>query len=560
VPLLPLDRIIPTPDNPRRVVNPVALESMAASIRAQAEAGHPGGVLEPILVRPHPDKAGYYDMRAGFRRWTAAKMAGQTHILAIVRNMTDEEAMLITVVENLEREDLHPLEEAAGIQTLLEKGWDEASIADRLGGGKSGRSAGWVARRVSLLKLIEPFKKWTLNAQHPMNRAPISMLERLARLPADNQKELHRGWAEQIDDDCSSVPYWFDNLEILDREINDRFFRRLKNAGWDLADAVLYPKAGSCLACDKRTAARPLLFGEDQDEAVGKTNDACLDPVCFAEKKHRALEAKVKKSTIEYGRVFLIDNTCSYGKPSPELQKAWGGCVLGANQVHEVAKSDPGAQPAMAIAGTGEGKLTWVQLGALKPEQRHSARPMGTDGKPMPKPLRERRAELLQRRQAYVIDLARAKLHLWAIGKPEPKQKDLAADIATWDLHALLLAFGTAERRDNVNEYGKTAAWSIYENLAKKQTGSNHVVLQLIQSLAHVWENRLTRPDYDKNVGKYYADLVKMNQWLGLDLPAMMVTAEKALPEPKSWASLNPDGTPKTLTSGQTTTRKAGKP
>ena len=108
---LPLDEIIPNRDQPRKQVDDEALADLSASI-----AQH--GVLQPLLVRPMPD--GSYQLVAGERRWRASRMAGLTEVPVVIRDMNEQEAAELALIENLQREDLNPMEEAIGYRTLMD--------------------------------------------------------------------------------------------------------------------------------------------------------------------------------------------------------------------------------------------------------------------------------------------------------------------------------------------------------------------------------------------------------------------------------------------------------
>ena len=108
---LPILEIVPNRDQPRRSFDEEKLAELADSI-----AQH--GVLQPLLVRPMPD--GTYQLVAGERRWRASRMAGLTEVPVTVRAMTDKEAAQLALIENLQREDLNPMEEATGYRTLME--------------------------------------------------------------------------------------------------------------------------------------------------------------------------------------------------------------------------------------------------------------------------------------------------------------------------------------------------------------------------------------------------------------------------------------------------------
>lgn len=118
---LPISRIEPLPGNPRKHFDEAALEELAASIAAR-------GVIQPIIVRPHGE--GKYQLVAGERRWRAAQKARLHEIPALVRNLSEREVMALALIENLQREDLNPVEEARAYQRLSdEEGMTQAEIA-----------------------------------------------------------------------------------------------------------------------------------------------------------------------------------------------------------------------------------------------------------------------------------------------------------------------------------------------------------------------------------------------------------------------------------------------
>lgn len=145
---LSLASIRPNAEQPRRTFDEHSLDELAESIRQQ-------GLLQPILVRPLGDAASSFEIIAGERRWRAAQLAGLSEIPAIVRELSDEEAMLVALVENLQREDLNPLEEAEGMHALRQKlGLSQEELAARLGKSRSG-----VANSLRLLQLDTPMRE-----------------------------------------------------------------------------------------------------------------------------------------------------------------------------------------------------------------------------------------------------------------------------------------------------------------------------------------------------------------------------------------------------------------
>ena len=142
---VPLEAIEPNPDQPRRHFDPEALSELTASIQAH-------GVLQPVLLRPHPQAKGRYPLVAGERRFRASREAGLTELPAVVRELTDAEALELALVENVLREDISPLEEARTLKSLLETfGYSYAQLGERLGKNKA-----YVDHRVRLLKMPEP--------------------------------------------------------------------------------------------------------------------------------------------------------------------------------------------------------------------------------------------------------------------------------------------------------------------------------------------------------------------------------------------------------------------
>jgi len=139
---IPIDSIDPNPYQTRRRINETALEELAESIRAS-------GVVQPVVLRPVAN--GRYQLVAGERRWHASRRAGKTTIPAVVRQISNEQAMEITIIENLQREDLNPVEQARAFERLSrEFGLTQEQIASR-----TGKDRASISNFVRLLKLPE---------------------------------------------------------------------------------------------------------------------------------------------------------------------------------------------------------------------------------------------------------------------------------------------------------------------------------------------------------------------------------------------------------------------
>lgn len=170
---LPLYKIEPNPDQPRRDFDPEALESLAESIRLH-------GMIQPLTLRQ--GKNGYYQIIAGERRWRAARMAGLTEVTAVILEADDQKTMELALIENLQREDLNPIEEALGYQSLMENyAMTQEQAAERVG-----KSRPAVANALRLLNLSEPVlelvQSGKLSAGHA--RAVLTIKEEKKQLQA----------------------------------------------------------------------------------------------------------------------------------------------------------------------------------------------------------------------------------------------------------------------------------------------------------------------------------------------------------------------------------------
>lgn len=156
---VPVEHVGPNPRNPRRTFAEADLEDLSASIRQH-------GIVQPIVVRPSPAKAGRYEIIAGERRWRAAQRAGVTDVPVIIRDVDDRTSLEIAIVENVQRADLNPLEEALGYQQLIdEHDYVQNDLAQIIG-----KSRSHVANTLRLLKLPDSVRMFvadgSLSAGH----------------------------------------------------------------------------------------------------------------------------------------------------------------------------------------------------------------------------------------------------------------------------------------------------------------------------------------------------------------------------------------------------------
>lgn len=244
------------------------------------------GILQPIVarIRAHhiADEPGY-EIVAGERRWLAGQRAKLASVPVIVRPLTDTEVLELQLTENLQREDLHPLEEAEGYEELMQlKGCRAEDIATQIGKGRS-----YVFQRIKLLALSEPvraaFYAGKVSASIAYDIATIAVPE----LQAQALKEI----VGTRDEDPMSYRAAHDFIA--------RNYRlALKSAPFDPADATLVPAAGPCGACPKRTGNQPELFGDV------KSPDVCTDPKCFGTKRGAHIERQREAAKAKGQRVL----------------------------------------------------------------------------------------------------------------------------------------------------------------------------------------------------------------------------------------------------------------
>jgi len=177
---LGIDEVRPGKYQPRSQMGEEALRELADSIRTQ-------GVMQPILVRPV--EAGRYEIVAGERRWRAARMAGLATVPALVKEIADQHALAAALVENIQREDLSPLEEAAGIQRLVQEfDLTHQAIADTLG-----RSRAAVTNLLRLLELAPPVRELLAQGRIDMGHARALLALPIARQLDLAREAAHKG-------------------------------------------------------------------------------------------------------------------------------------------------------------------------------------------------------------------------------------------------------------------------------------------------------------------------------------------------------------------------------
>ena len=296
--MLPVGGIVASLTNPRKIFKAEPLQELANSIQAS-------GVHQPILVRPLPAarleetsralrplpaarleetsralrssvlawpfattrkrEPIEYELVAGERRWRACQLAGVAEIPAMIRELTDEQALEVQVVENLQREDVTELEEAEGYEVLMQHG----NLSAEQVGAKIGKSRSYVYGRLKVLDLCQQGREALREGQLDFSKALL-----IARIPDE-------GLQIKALEFCTHADWQGDlpSYRECARHIQDEFMLRLDKAQFTITDATLLPEAGACGNCPKRTGANPDLF-KDVDSA-----DVCTDPKCYRAKE-----------------------------------------------------------------------------------------------------------------------------------------------------------------------------------------------------------------------------------------------------------------------------------
>ncbi len=223
--MLAVGALQPGKYQPRTRMDPGSLEELAASIKAQ-------GLIQPISVRPVT--GGRYEIIAGERRWRAAQIAGLTEVPVLIRDIPDDAALAMSLIENIQREDLNPLEEAAGIQRLI----DEFQMTHQQAADAVGRSRPAATNLLRLLLLAKPAQDMLMAGDIEMGHArallPLSKSEqgRIAALVADkgfSVRETERLVARELNPPASAVKTKPDrDLLRLEGDLSDRLGATVK--------------------------------------------------------------------------------------------------------------------------------------------------------------------------------------------------------------------------------------------------------------------------------------------------------------------------------------------
>jgi len=337
---IPLARIRESSTNPRRGFDEGKLKELAENIKVH-------GVLQPILVRPLPGGSeGTYELVAGARRLRASHLAGKDSIPATVRELTDPQCREIQLIENLQRADIHELDEALGYRALMEL--DPNLYTVEAIAAKVAKSSAYVCGRLKLTDLIP-----AVQTAFYENRLSIAHALEIARLqPKDQERALvecfpgHRTTASILKDHKAEAVSVRQLREWIEREIR----LDLKHAPFDSGDANLLPATGPCTTCPKRTGNNPLLFPEIRNKSL------CTDPSCYQAKVQAFVQLQVAPLVKDGQQPLQISES-----PSWQVRtKAPNTLYEGEYRQAERAEECPNTQPAVIVDGRKAGTVLHV--------------------------------------------------------------------------------------------------------------------------------------------------------------------------------------------------------
>lgn len=285
------DDVIPSKTNPRKRFDQEALQELAGSLRKH-------GILQPILCREHPTEPGKLELIAGERRWRAAGIAKLTHIPVRIIAVDDLEMLELQVIENLQRQDLHPIEEAESYEALLTANKNNADYGVNEMAVRLKKSRAYIYARLKLCDL-QPEARTAF--YEDKLTASVALL--VARIPV---RELQLKALHEVTTGETEEYYTDDEGPMSARRaaehIQENYMLELKRAVFPIAQADLVDTAGACTSCIKRTGAQPELFSDVESA------DVCTDPMCFDQKK-KAHIAKLAEAAEQTGQKVIRGET-----------------------------------------------------------------------------------------------------------------------------------------------------------------------------------------------------------------------------------------------------------
>src|SRR5215467_9064601 len=446
---IPLAKIRESKTNPRRQWDETKLAELAENIRQH-------GVLQPILVRPLPEgEAGTYELVAGARRFRASKLAKRESIPATVRELTDAQALELQVIENVQRVDVHPLDEAQGYAALIQlepNTYTVESLASRVG-----RSPAYVNGRLRLIQLIPEAKQAFYE-----DKLTVAHAFEVARLqPNDQRRALqecfphHRNAGAVLKDKNAEVVTTVRELRgWIAREIH----LDLTNAPFDPQDEKLLPAAGACSRCPKQTGSNPLLFPE-----IPRRASICTDRECYRAKVEALVQIRVKPLDEKGDKPLRVSQAPAWQANGHAKDVLFEGQYRRAKAKGEC----PNTRAAVLIDGKGAGGIFY-----LCQAEKCDVHNRVTRYQPTPQEQAQRKKEALAER---VEKLSRVRI-LEAIRKKLPDA------LSRLDLEMVALDYFRRLGHDNHRRLSKLYAWE--EKKGKASWGGETVDYEKIATAA----------------------------------------------------------------------------
>lgn len=330
---IPIENITPRPGN-RRIggFEKTRLKQLADSIKAV-------GVQQPAVVRHRTDDT--YELVTGERRWRACSLAKVKTLPCVVRDLDDVTVLKIRTIENLQREDIHPLDEAEGFQRLMEQARMTADqVAEAICQTRS-----YVYHRLKLCALAPAPRHALMKEQITVGHAEL-----IARLPQEYQQQALK---------LCNTETWFSGrskkllIPVKDarKRIAQELFLELEAAPFSMADADLVPEAGPCMSCPKQTGNNRELFPE-----VAK-KDCCMDDACYR-RKMRALVGRRRQELETSGEEFVeAQGSYPWSDRDEEPEEAVPSWYW-----EECEQKEEGAKRILVVSGPEKGKVTYGKI------------------------------------------------------------------------------------------------------------------------------------------------------------------------------------------------------
>ena len=340
VQIIPISKIVISKTNPRKVFNEESLNQLSKSIAEN-------GLQQAILLRP---KGAKFELVFGERRLKAKQLLKEKTIEARVQKLTDKQALEIQLIENKERQDVHPLNEAISIQKLLEFKNNSVSEISKI----LARSESYVTQRLQLIKLTDQWKNTYF--EHKEMTLSVGLL--VSKLSESDQNSVFK---QAIGND-GLIRRYKEIHNIVERLIND-----LEKSIFSLEEENITPNLSSCAACVKRSGINTLLFSDLT------SSDICFDSPCFELKTAaQALKNITAAVEVEEPILFIQTKRDELSKKVGQLVKSHKVPVLAQYKdfYNHFEKKGKNKLKAIWLNGDDFGKTTFIEVVEEKEEVR----------------------------------------------------------------------------------------------------------------------------------------------------------------------------------------------